>query len=97
MSDSSGYIYDKDGINAEKLAWIQDLKEVRRGRIDEYAKQFKGAEFHEGRPWNVPCDVALPCATQNELDEDKWRRWLALMGVLQTERGTPDVGTCPGN
>ncbi|MBM3482947.1 MAG: NADP-specific glutamate dehydrogenase [Alphaproteobacteria bacterium] len=68
MSDSSGYIYDKDGINAEKLAFIQDLKEVRRGRIEEYAKQFKGAEFHEGRPWNVPCDVALPCATQNEIN-----------------------------
>ena len=68
MSDSSGYIYDKDGINAEKLAWIQDLKEVRRGRIEEYAKHFKGAEYHEGRPWGVPCDVALPCATQNEIN-----------------------------
>jgi glutamate dehydrogenase (NADP+) len=68
MSDSSGFIYDKDGINAEKLAWIQELKEVRRGRIEEYAKQFKGAEFHEGRPWSVPCDVALPCATQNEIN-----------------------------
>jgi glutamate dehydrogenase (NADP+) len=68
MSDSSGFIYDKDGINAEKLAWTQELKEVRRGRIDEYVKQFKGAEFHEGRPWGVPCDVALPCATQNEIN-----------------------------
>lgn len=68
MSDSSGYIYDKDGINAEKLAWIQDLKEVRRGRIEEYAKHYKGTEYHEGRPWGVPCDVALPCATQNEIN-----------------------------
>ncbi len=68
MSDSSGYIYDKDGINAEKLAWVQELKEVRRGRIEEYVKQFKGTEFHEGRPWGVPCDVALPCATQNEIN-----------------------------
>ena len=68
MSDSSGYIYDKDGINAEKLAWVQELKEVRRGRIDEYVKQFKGTEFHEGRPWAVPCDIALPCATQNEIN-----------------------------
>ena len=68
MSDSSGYIYDKDGINAEKLTWVQELKEVRRGRIDEYVKQFKGTEFHEGRPWAVPCDIALPCATQNEIN-----------------------------
>ena len=68
MSDSSGYIYDKEGINAETLAWVQELKEVRRGRIEEYVKQFKGAEFHEGRPWAVPCDVALPCATQNEIN-----------------------------
>ena len=68
MSDSDGFIHDPDGINAEKLAWIKDLKNVRRGRISEYAKAFKGASFHEGkRPWSVPCDVALPCATQNEL------------------------------
>lgn len=70
LSDSSGFIYDKDGINQEKLACVKDLKTVRRGRIKEYADHF-GAEFHEGkRPWNVPCDVALPCATQNEILED---------------------------
>lgn len=67
-SDSSGYIYDKDGINAEKLAFLMDLKNVRRGRIKEYAEKF-GCEYHEGQdPWGVKCDVAFPCATQNELD-----------------------------
>jgi glutamate dehydrogenase (NADP+) len=67
-SDSSGYIYDKDGIDEEKLAFIKDLKTVRRGRISEYAEKF-GAEFHGdgARPWVVPCDLAFPCATQNEL------------------------------
>ncbi|UCG86463.1 MAG: NADP-specific glutamate dehydrogenase [Gemmatimonadota bacterium] len=67
-SDSSGFIYDRDGIDAEKLAWIKDLKEVRRGRIKEYAEKF-GCEYHEGkRPWSVPCDVAFPSATQNEIN-----------------------------
>ncbi|NKB56704.1 MAG: NADP-specific glutamate dehydrogenase [Alphaproteobacteria bacterium] len=69
MSDSSGYIHDPNGIDEDKLAYMVDLKQVRRGRIKEYADEF-GAEFHEGRPWNVPCDVALPCATQNEINGD---------------------------
>ncbi len=70
LSDSSGFIYDKDGIDAEKLAWVINLKTVKRGRISEYAKHF-GAEYHKGkRPWGVPCDLAFPCATQNELGED---------------------------
>lgn len=69
MSDSKGFIFDKDGINAEKLAWIMELKNVKRGRMDEYVKKFKGATYHEGQtPWNVKCDVAIPCATQNELN-----------------------------
>ncbi len=69
LSDSSGFIYDKDGINMEKLEYIKDLKNKRRGGISEYAKKYK-AEFHEHlRPWNVPCDLAYPCATQNELYE----------------------------
>jgi len=69
LSDSGGFIYDKEGINKDKLAWIHELKTVKRGRIQEYTKEFRQAEFHEGeRPWNVPCDLALPCATQNELD-----------------------------
>jgi glutamate dehydrogenase (NADP+) len=70
MSDSGGTIHDKDGIDAEKLAFIKDLKEVRRGRISEYAEEF-GCEYLEGaRPWGVPADLAFPCATQNELDAD---------------------------
>ncbi len=70
MSDSSGFIYDPDGIDAEKLAYIIELKTVKRGRISEYAEKY-GCEFHEGkRPWGVPCDLAFPCATQNELDVD---------------------------
>ncbi|MFM1878707.1 MAG: hypothetical protein RLZZ241_1573 [Bacteroidota bacterium] len=69
LSDSAGYIYDKDGINAEKLAWVMDLKNNRRGRISDYVKQFPEAQFHAGKtPWEVPCDIALPCATQNELN-----------------------------
>jgi glutamate dehydrogenase (NADP+) len=71
LSDSSGYIYDKNGIDAEKLAWIMDLKNNRRGRISEYVDQFPGATFHKGEtPWGVPCQIALPCATQNELEGD---------------------------
>jgi len=69
LSDSGGYIYDKDGIDYEKLAFIMDLKNNKRGRISEYVKKYKSATYHEGkRPWSVKCDIALPCATQNELD-----------------------------
>ncbi|MBL6874784.1 MAG: NADP-specific glutamate dehydrogenase [Flavobacteriales bacterium] len=70
MSDSSGYIYDKDGIDSEKLAFIINLKNVNRGRIKEYADHY-GCEFHEGRPWSLKCDIALPCATQNELNKSE--------------------------
>ena len=71
LSDSSGYIYDKDGLNDEKLAFVMDLKNNRRGRISEYADKYASAEFHEGKtPWNVKCDIALPCATQNELNKE---------------------------
>jgi glutamate dehydrogenase/leucine dehydrogenase len=70
LSDSSGYIYDKNGIDREKLDYILHLKNIRRGRISEYADKYQ-AEYHEGlTPWGVPCDVALPCATQNELNEE---------------------------
>jgi glutamate dehydrogenase (NADP+) len=69
MSDSNGFIYDANGIDLEKLDWIVDLKTNRRGRISEYADKF-GCEYHEGkRPWAVPCDLAFPCATQNELEK----------------------------
>ncbi len=68
LSDSGGTIYDKDGINDEKLDWVMDLKNVKRGRIKEYADKF-GAEYKEGtRPWSIKCDVAFPSATQNEID-----------------------------
>ena len=71
LSDSSGYIYDPAGIDAEKLAFIMELKNVKRGRIKAYADHF-GCEFHEdARPWSVPCDIALPCATQNELNAEE--------------------------
>ncbi len=70
LSDSSGYIYDTNGIDADRLAFVMDLKNVKRGRIKEYADKY-GCEFHEGRPWSVKCDIALPCATQNELNEEE--------------------------
>jgi len=77
LSDSSGYIYDENGIDAEKLTFIMELKNERRGRIKEYAEKF-GCEFHEGeRPWGVKCDIALPCATQNELNEDEAKTLIA--------------------
>ena len=67
-SDSGGFIHDPEGFNPEKLAWLKELKEVKRGRIHEYAKKFN-CEYHEGkRPWSVKADLAFPCATQNEID-----------------------------
>ncbi len=69
MSDSGGYIVDAEGIDKKKLKFIMDLKNVKRGRIKDYVKKFKNAEYFEGKkPWKTKCDVALPCATQNELD-----------------------------
>jgi glutamate dehydrogenase/leucine dehydrogenase len=69
LSDSHGTIVDPSGIDAEKLAWVMDLKNNRRGRIREYAEKFKGAEYLDGqRPWGVKCDLAFPSATQNEVD-----------------------------
>tara|TARA_B100000929_G_scaffold279425_1_gene256563 strand:+ start:436 stop:1776 length:1341 start_codon:yes stop_codon:yes gene_type:complete len=69
LSDSSGFIHDSDGINAEKLDYVMDLKNNKRGRISEYVKKFPKAKFYKNKtPWQVPCDIALPCATQNELN-----------------------------
>ena len=86
LSDSSGTVYDKDGINAEKLAFVMDLKNVKRGRIKEYADKFN-AEFHEGeRPWKISCDVALPCATQNELNKSEAKE-LVKNGCLAVAEG----------
>ncbi len=71
MSDSSGFIYDPAGIDHEKLAFVLELKNVRRGRIKDYADKFKGVEYYEAqRPWGIKCDVAFPSATQNEINED---------------------------
>jgi glutamate dehydrogenase (NADP+) len=69
LSDSSGFVHDPDGIDSEKLEYLIDLKQVRRGRIGEYADEYSSASFHEGRPWQVPCEIAMPCATQNEINE----------------------------
>ncbi len=86
MSDSGGVILDKEGIDEEKLAFIMDLKENRRGRIREFADAFK-CEFREnGEPWTIPCDIALPCATQNELDKDEARA-LVKNGVKVVAEG----------
>ena len=86
LSDSSGYIYDANGIDAEKLAFVMDLKNVRRGRIREYADKF-GAEFHEGkRPWATKVDIALPCATQNELNGEE-AKTLVSNGVICVAEG----------
>jgi glutamate dehydrogenase (NADP+) len=68
LSDSGGFIHDPEGLSQEKIDWVKSHKTHRRGRISDYAEAFKGATYHEGKtPWGVPCDVALPCATQNEL------------------------------
>ncbi|MEQ9393940.1 NADP-specific glutamate dehydrogenase [Haliea sp.] len=73
MSDSSGFIYDPEGLTHDKLQWIMELKSKRRGRIEEYVREF-GGTYHEGeRPWGVPCDLAFPCATQNEITADDAR------------------------
>jgi len=72
LSDSSGYIYDEEGIDDEKLAFVMHLKNVKRGRIKEYTEKYPAARYFEGeRPWSVPCDIALPCATQNELNKEE--------------------------
>ena len=72
FSDSGGYIVDEDGINTEKLEFVMDLKNVKRGRISEYVDKYPNAKYVAGqRPWSVKCDIALPCATQNELNGDE--------------------------
>ncbi len=71
LSDSNGTVYDPDGVDAEKLAFVMELKNVRRGRIREYVQKFPGAEYREGeRPWSIKCDAAFPSATQNEISGD---------------------------
>ena len=78
MSDSNGSIYDPDGIDEEKLAYIMELKNIFRGRIREYVQKYPTAQYFEGkRPWSVKCDIAMPCATQNELNEEEAKTLLA--------------------
>ena len=78
LSDSSGYIYDSEGIDAKKLAYVMDLKNVKRGRISAYLEKYPKAKFVKGKtPWEVKCDIALPCATQNELHEADAKMLLA--------------------
>ena len=93
MSDSSGYIHDSSGIDREKLAWIMDLKNNRRGRIKEYAQNFDGVDFTESKPepnlnrlWGTKVDVALPCATQNEINEEE-AQMLVDGGVMAVAEG----------
>lgn len=87
MSDSSGYIYAKDGIDTEKLNFIMNLKNVRRGRIKEVADQFSDVEYVAGaKPWSVACDAALPCATQNELNGEEAQA-LINNGVMAVAEG----------
>jgi glutamate dehydrogenase/leucine dehydrogenase len=85
LSDSAGFIYDPDGIDAEKLAYVMELKNVKRGRIKEYAEKY-GCEYYEGkRPWGIKCDVALPSATQNEIDEEDAKTLMANGCTLVSE------------
>lgn len=87
LSDSGGHIYDASGIDAEKLIYIKGLKEVRRGRISEYAENYPEAEFYpEERPWKHKVDIALPCATQNELDVNDAEQ-LVANGVIAVAEG----------
>ncbi len=77
FSDSSGFVYDPNGVDEERLAWLVDLKTNRRGRVEEYAKEF-GVDFYPGeRPWQLKADLALPCATQNEISQDEVRTMIA--------------------
>ena len=78
MSDSNGYIYDPEGIDADKLAYVMELKNIYRGRIKEYAEKYPSAQYFPGeRPWSVKCDIAMPCATQNELNGEEAKTLLA--------------------
>ena len=87
MSDSSGFIYDPDGITEEKLEFVKELKNVKRGRIKEYAEKYPSATYTAGaRPWSVKCDCAFPCATQNELNEEEAKALIAN-GVMLVAEG----------
>lgn len=77
LSDSSGFVHDPEGFDAEKMAWVMELKNVKRGRIEEYSKKYQCAYYPGKTPWGIPCDIALPCATQNEINGDDARTLVA--------------------
>jgi len=96
LSDSGGFVHDPEGMNIDKLSFIKNLKEVRRGRISEYAEKYPGTSFHAGeRPWRVPCEVALPCATQNEINGDD-AQILLDNGVIAISEGANMPTTLEG-
>jgi glutamate dehydrogenase (NADP+) len=86
VSDSNGYVYDPDGIDKKKLEVILDLKNVKRGRIKEYADKFNVEYFPDKRPWEVKCDIAMPCATENEIDGNDAQK-LVDNGVIAVVEG----------
>ncbi len=96
LSDSGGFIHDPDGLSQEKIDWVKEHKTLRRGRIKDYTKEFPAATFHEGkRPWSVAADLALPCATQNELDADD-AKTLVANGVRAVSEGANMPTTLEG-
>ncbi|MBN2518999.1 MAG: NADP-specific glutamate dehydrogenase [Bacteroidales bacterium] len=96
LSDSAGFIHDPDGINTEKLAWVMELKNIKRGRIKEYVDKYPKAKYYENkRPWGIKCDIAFPSATQNEINEDDAKE-LVKNGCIAISEGanmpsTPDA------
>ncbi|MEH6791452.1 NADP-specific glutamate dehydrogenase [Parasphingorhabdus sp.] len=96
LSDSGGFIHDPDGIDQEKINWVKHHKTHTRGRISDYTDQYTNASYHDGkRPWGVPCDLALPCATQNELNEEEARE-LVANGVIAVSEGANMPTTLEG-
>ena len=95
LSDSNGYIYDEKGISGRKLAFVKELKNVKRGRIKEYAKEFKCKYFENQHPWAVKCDVAFPSATQNEISESDARK-LVKNGCICVAEGANMPTTLEG-
>ncbi|PHR18410.1 MAG: NADP-specific glutamate dehydrogenase [Sphingopyxis sp.] len=96
LSDSGGFIHDPDGIDQEKIDWVKHHKTHTRGRISDYAAHFTGSSYHDGkRPWSVACDLALPCATQNELNEEEAKE-LVANGVIAVSEGANMPTTLEG-
>ncbi|HEY9091127.1 NADP-specific glutamate dehydrogenase [Parasphingorhabdus sp.] len=96
LSDSSGFVYDPEGFTQEKIDWVKIHKTHRRGCIADYVNEFKGATYHEGlRPWGVPCNLAMPCATQNELNEIE-AKMLVDNGVMAVSEGANMPTTLEG-